>query len=521
MKVAFSLSVFMVGYCALAQSEMGFDAKVAADVECPVRPGGVDGQPFWNQNAVWFMYPPSFDFPEYPGCKGYRYQVRGADGVWHSFKSDTPHAVLTNIWSKLPVGHTEVRCTAWEANLHQLQMSTRTFWKMKPYDASSFPKAEKTYRESAMAGFEYMLNLPHMKNFVATGKPDHTYRHNCYPTKMHAATIRAMVQYSKMSPERREAAIKLAKTVADYLISVAQPKGTPLEFFTPTYEGKHATAGKYAGMNMLVYPADAGLGYLELYQVTMESKYLEAAKNLASTYLRLQGEDGSWYLKMYEKDGTPVNPNRLHPVGVLDFMDAMYAETKDIRYRECADRAFAYFDNGPLKDWNWEGQFEDVKPSAKYINLSMYFAGSVAIRLLRRWPDDQRRVAQAREILRWMEDQFLVWERPYKAEKLGFVGAGWDDWAVEPAVVEQYHYRQPVNSKVAKIASAFYAMYKVGGDELDLAKARTLADACVRIQEENGRIATIMTKGGLEDTQADWMNCFYETVRTIAEMAVE
>jgi len=28
------------------------------DLNVPVRPGGVNGQPFWNANSLWFMYPP-------------------------------------------------------------------------------------------------------------------------------------------------------------------------------------------------------------------------------------------------------------------------------------------------------------------------------------------------------------------------------------------------------------------------------------------------------------------------------
>ena len=517
--VAAGMALFCGLFASAAEPEL--QARVAADVVQPVRPGGAGGQPFWNGNSVWFMHPPSFDFPDYPGCKGYRFLIRDANAKWHEFFSDTPKASLGEVWQDLPVGHTEVRCIAWEGDYHCLQMSSRTFWKMAPYRPGAYPKADKTYLEAAKAGFEYMLTASHMRNFVKTGRPDPVYGHNCYPTKMHSATVRAMVRYAKLAPERTSDAHRLARTAADYLLSVSQPAGAPLAFFPPTYEGSRNTAGKYAGQNMLVYPADAGLAYLELYQATREAKYLKAAENVAATYLRLQGDDGSWYLKMHEKDGTPVNPNRLHPVGVLDFLDALYAETKDICYREAADRAFGYFDSGPLVDWNWEGQFEDVKPSAKFINPSMYFAGSVAIRLLRRWPNDPRRVAQAREILRWIEDQFVCWERPYKDEKLSFVGRTWSDWKVEPTVVEQFHYRQPVDSKAAKVAAAFLAMHRVSGDPLDLAKARTLGDACVRMQHADGRNPTIWTVEGDADPQADWMNCMYETLRTLADLADE
>ena len=94
---------------------------------------------------------------------------------------------------------------------------------------------------------------------------------------------------------------------------------------------------------------------------------------------------------------------------MLGFLERMYALIGDMKYRTAADRAFAYIEKGPLTTWNWEGQFEDVAPTAPYQNLTKHDACNTAMYLVRRFPSDQRRIAQAREILRFAEDQVVCW----------------------------------------------------------------------------------------------------------------
>ena len=173
-----------------------------------------------------------------------------------------------------------------------------------------------------------------------------------------------------------------------------RPEGSPLAGWPHTYEGTNNTAAVYAGQQMLVYPAKSGAAHLSLYAATKDERYLAAARRIAATYLKLQGGDGTWYLKLYEKDGQPVNGNRLMPNGVIDFLGRLYGVTGEVSYRQAADRAFAYIDEGPLKIWNWEGQFEDVPPSEPYFNLTKHSACDTAIYLLKRFPKDELRLRQ-------------------------------------------------------------------------------------------------------------------------------
>ena len=483
----------------------------------------------WNANAEWFMYAPSFAFKDVAGAAKYRFRVLDDCHVTREFDAAKPSDSLAPVWEKLPKGFVTVSCFALDAKGEVVGLAgERTFWKNAPFREGSYPKAKRPYPEAVKMGLEYLLDRPANRYFLEKGKPDPAYDLNCYPAKMHSATIEAMCDYLKASLPRKDEALKLARLCADYLIAIAEPEGRPLAGWPHTYEGKNNTAAQYAGQQMLVYPAKAGCAHLSLFAVTKEGRYLDAAKRVAATYLKLQGDDGTWYLKLFEKDGRAVNKNRLMPNGVIDFLERLYGVTGDERYRTAADRAFAYVDNGPLKTWNWEGQFEDVPPSEPYFNLTKHFACDTAIYLLKRFPQDARRRLQAAEILRWSEDQFIAWETPARKDGIGFRNrpgfkARWSHgWQTKysiwhcPAVMEQYSWYQPIDASAAKLIRTYLAYYRATGDKLALAKAKALGDAAVNNQRENGLSPTGWF--GNYDEYHNWINCHIATMQALQEL---
>lgn len=495
---------------------------VDEDMRNVVHPGGVDGAPFWNGNARWFMYAPSFDFPETDGTVYYKFRVIDHNHAEHAFRADSPKATLAPVWHEIPTGFTTVICEAryhndgnWVSRAHH-----RAFWKMPPFHPGAYPPAPRPYAEAAHMACEYLLAMPALRHLVETGAPDPQYLLNCYPAKMYSAVALLMSDFAKRNASRRTDAIRLACASLDYLISISQPQDAPLAFFPPTYRGKDYTAGQYASLNVLVHPAEAGEAAVAVYRVTGDAKYLEWAKNIAATYIRLQGEDGTWFFRVRESDGRPASPNRLAPDAVIDFMDALHDATGDAAYGECADRAFAFFENGPMKTWNWEGQFEDVEATPPYVNLTKHPACSAAIRMLERWPDDEKRRQVARDIVRFAEDQFVCWERPFKIGETRYNADYFErDFAVEPAVVEQYHYRAPVDASAAKLILTYLALHKAEGNLLDLAKARALGDAIARAQRPDGRIPTIWWPDATDNPQNDWLNCIVRSATALQALA--
>ena len=291
-------------------------ARVRDELAHEIRPGGVGGQEFWNGNAQMFMYPPSFSFQKVKGAVRYRFQAMDDQQYAHVFEAESPTASLKPVWEFVPRGLIAVFCFGLGGDGEVCGLAgQRRFWKKAPFEPGVYPRAKRPYAEAQKMLCEYILNLPEVAGLERDGHPDLAQKSNftSYPSKMQSALIRAMLSLAKVAPEKRERALKVARISADYLIEKSQKAGTPLEYFTPTYEGEGQLSGTYSGMHMLIYPADAGAALVNLGEATGEAKYLDAARRIAETYIRLQGEDGTWFLKMYEKDGKPASDNRLVP----------------------------------------------------------------------------------------------------------------------------------------------------------------------------------------------------------------
>ena len=510
----------------------GLEISVIGDVG--IRPVGADGQDaFWNAHAERFMYPPQFGFAAVDGAERYRFKVITDAHVALDFEDERPDAFLSPVWDWIPEnGFVTVLCFALDGRGCETALAgVRRFFKVAAFKEGAYPKAKRPYSEAARMVYDYIFGLPSTRHFLETGRPDMRYELNTYPTKMHSALVRAMVRYTKLRPDRAAEALKLAHLAADYLISISQPAGAPLAFMPPTYEGDGLPGYNDKGENMLVYPAHAGRAYLALHGVTGETKYLEAARRIAETYLKLQGEDGTCYLKIREKDGEPVAPNRTFPLGICEFLVQLGDVTGEGRYRAAADRGFELIDRGPLRTWNWEGQFEDVKPSEHYHNLTLHSPCATALYVLQRYPGDARRIAQARQLLDFSEDQFVVWERPCRPDGIGARSLDRDGrptnaddahylkWSV-PGVLEQYRCYVPIDSAAAKVMRTCLAVHRATGDAVYLAKARALADSLVTMQQPSGRIQTFWRETPEnEPLKNDWINCMIASADALAEFA--
>ena len=492
------------------------------DLHHEVRPGGLNGSPFWNERALLFIYPPSFEFKRVPGAASYRFTAFDDIHAAHGFTASEPTAAIAPIWFDLPVGAVTVTCKALDANGKEIgEVGRRRFWRAASFDPVQYRPAKRTYRDAYKLVLGYLFRWPDLAYLEEHGEPDVSKKTNftSYPSKMQSSVIHTMLCVAKAFPERREKALKIARISADYLLSTRAPDASPLAGFTATYASKGQRADDFGGQHMLIYPAEAGSAFLAMYAVTKDKDLFDAAVKIGKTYLRLQDKDGTWFLKMNEKDGTPVSGNRLVPTSVISFLEDIHAATGDAEYRAAADRAFAFIDRGPLADWNWEGQFEDINPSAhRYQNLTKHNACETAIYILKRFPGDRRRLEQARDILRYAEDQFVMWRAPCRGDGTGL----WTTiypfrcWRT-PAVLEQYSCYSPIDASAAKLIRTYLALYHAEGRALDLAKARALGDSMVNNQDESGRIRTYwIPEAGDDDSLAgavrmphggDWYNC--------------
>lgn len=549
MKVCFAAVAVMVSLAGAAET---LAEAVAKDLERPVRPGGVEGRPFWNRYSVQFMYPPAFEFAAVKGAAKYRFTV--VDDVLneHVFETDRPTADLSPVWKGVPVGFARVTVDGLGADGAVCgRAGTRRFWKAAAFE----PPRAWGYGEAARRYYGYLFEQPNTVHFREKGTPDEEGFLDLpvvYPSKMNSALIQAMLRYAKACPERRDAAILTARKVADYMLSVSQPADAPLAHFPPTYWKKanqHLSFAsvKYAGQNMLIYPAWMGDAYLDLHEATGERKYLDAALAIAATFERIQCSNGSWYVKVWEKDGKPVvegentEPYYIIPTDIYFFFAHLAAKTGDSRWTKVADRAFGYLEKGPMTTYDWAAQYEDTPPTKDYIGHSGDMAADAALILLDRYPTDQARIEQARELMRWVEDQFVFWTRPCRSDKRGILSEkseafspiwdgshpkySFDNWLDVPSSTEKYGYTNPINSKTAKVMRLFLKMYRRTGDRLCLEKAKALGDGIVKIQAMvgTGNIPTHFWKTDCRGDRGenDWTNCGTFTALGLEELADE
>ncbi len=436
------------------------------------------------------------------------------------FIADKPWESLSAVWDAVPTGEVKLVVEA----LHDMRVlyiaGERSFYRASPYRGPYHTRGD--YRESAEKLFRYLFNAPYIQYWLEHGEPDPDYGLYSYPAKMYSAVISGMLTFSELTndPSEKKRAMRIATIVADKLISISEPKGSPLEYFPPTYTGpiyadmvKEWRGESLADRMMLIYPASAGQVYLDLYVQTGEKKYYDAAAGIAETYKNIQLDNGTWYLLVYVESGMPVEGNFVAPTGVNNFLRRLGKMCGCPEFESVSEKAHLWLKENMARDFNWEGQFEDQKPSDRYKNLSKGQACSYAIQLLESSGGEPLMIHEAEELIRFAEDQFVIWEDPVQGDYWGIKSADW----ITPCVLEQYNFYTPVNTSSASMIEAYRSAYVRTGNILYLSKAIDLAGTILKTQNtETGHYPTYLVSNLLE--QEGWINCMVYTARTMMEL---
>lgn len=470
-----------------------------------IRPGIPGKIPFWNRYAQQYIYAPAFEVLPLTTAEKYLFTALGSDSIEYTFIAEKTYEDLSPIWNEIPVGFVQLKISG--IDLQGNEVGEKKLFSF--YKAASFrgPYHQKTsdYEVSAEKALEYEFNQNHIQNWAINGNPDIVaYNLYCYPSKNIGAVTEIMLEYSKISKQDHDQALQIAINAAEYLINISEPKGAPLEFFPPTYAGEQRTSKAYSNQFMTIYPAHTASTYLDLFDVTQDIKYKEAALRIAATYKKLQEPSGTWKLKLW-RDGSPVTNNECIPVGIIRFLDRLESQYNIKEYMEVKNNAFDWIFNNPLKTYNWSGQFEDIAPVEPYKNLSKDEASGFAIYLFERVDENENFIQIADELLRFCEDQFIIWEKPMPQKQYNV-----EEW-ITPCVLEQYSCYEPINASVANMMEAYLAGYKATKNEVYKAKAIELANAVTLAQHpDTGRYPTYWQLNERQNTNIgwiDWLNC--------------
>ena len=240
-----------------------------------------------------------------------------------------------------------------------------------------------------------------------------------------------MVYYSRLEPKEAGNALELARRAADYLLSISFGKGHPLEGLPPTYsfEGLDAeavnrvapAAKDCVGTMMMIYPVSAAIAYLTLADATGDNKYFDAALKIAEYYKKTVLPSGSWYLLYDCESGKPLKDNVCVDFKFVNFFHMLYEKTKDACWHELEIGCYKYITERCLSTYNWEGQFEDVAVSGNYRNLTHFTANNLIMYVSKNLRDDEVMTEEAKDLIRFVEDQFVVWGE-YPKWNLNFDG---------------------------------------------------------------------------------------------------
>jgi hypothetical protein len=151
-----------------------------------------------------------------------------------------------------------------------------------------------------------------------------------------------------------------------------------------------------------------GYGYLRLYEMTGNTRYLDAAIRcadaLAKNYKAGNAEKSPWPYRVYARDGltgegdvSGYSANVVEPIMLFD--ELMRIAKGDVQqYKAVREAAWQWLENYPLKNNIWSGYFEDVNPDMNNMNqvIPLELARYVLLHPEKdeNWKEDSRRLIE-------------------------------------------------------------------------------------------------------------------------------
>lgn len=456
----------------------------------PLRPGIPGESPFWNKYAERFIYAPAFDYNKVENADKYRFEVVSEeDSSTYNFESDVPYAPLSPVWTEMPVSYFTLKVVGLSEEGDSLGMAGEgRYYRAAPFNGV-YHQPVMPYDSSAFIALDRLLHKDYVNHWLEYKKPDPDYPNYRYPAKLMSALIVGAVTHARLKPNTEDAkrSTEIARIVADYLISISYPQTSVWSDFPPSYHGYNIGKNPKSHMqlenNLTIIGADAGHAYLDLYDLTGDQKYFEAAKKIAKTYVKTQMDNGTWHMYVNHKTGEPIAENLAIPTSPVNYFDRLRKDYNVEGLEKASEKALAWLMENPVKTFDWQAQFEDVKTYPPYRKHSREQACDLASYLFR----NNKNIPLAEELVRFSEDQFVIWEMPmdfFVREHNDNPGWHSKNW-ITPSVQEQYNFWMPVNRTAGIMLQTYWDAYEATKKDIYLAKAKSIANAITLVQEVN------------------------------------
>lgn len=477
----------------------------------------------WNAYSIQFIDPPVFRLLPLPGAWTFQAIVEQGGRTW-KVEATAPRLDFSSIWTQIPVKafHLTFRWVDEKGNVLAEERSRRikaSDWQglMEPpadwvaaadrniaYLIRVAESGRAPYREPGVPVWIWSAASPcpvPTRESLGPGYDIPDYREyfayrsrlwpdghgESYPGCIIPAIIYGMLAHARSGRPERESALRLARVVGDWALEHRLPDAGPLPLFPFSTISKGKYFGGIEAHNVILLRASwIGLSLVKLYEATREQKYLNYAAHIARITARFQAPDGSFPYRVDPGDGKVTEAFCTGGIQFSLLVEALAANSAvgpDLLL--ASERAVQWMIAYPARTNNWQGGYEDIAEARPYRNLTHWEAQLLIWYLCRHADRDPSYLPLAKSLLRFVEDQFVLFGPESEAHPVPVKG---------PLVFEQYACWWPMEGHTGYYIQSLLALHQATGDSVYLDKAAAAANAICAQQFADGSISNWGTR---------------------------
>ena len=450
----------------------------------------------WNRFAKRFVYAPTLTWNEISGAAAYIVQyAHENDKQAQTVRLEKPVFDMGSCWASIDNGLIDL--LAWAVDAEGKPISStreRRFYKSAGFDGVRLEPAD--YLASIDRNMAYLLAPPRdeVKDYER-GLPRSCWsstedsitggrRFLAFPALHHPSFILGYLEYARQIPggEHAAEAVRQAKQYGHWLLENRHPADWKCSLFPYSTIEYGRMEGYIEGRNVTLFrAARVGEAMVALFRHFKDERYLAYARHLADVYVKLQGPDGAWPYRIDPKDGKVVEEYTSNAITAARLFGMLEKIEPNPAYAAAREKAAQWMMENPVRDYRWQGMYEDVGAAPPYRNLQHYDTNEMIRYLVHYHRDDRERMRVAEELNRWIEDQFVIWQYGDRSV---------DVRCPTPMVCEQYTCFDPMEGHTARWMLTLIALHRATGDDTYLTKAANAGNALVRAQQPSGAYST-------------------------------
>jgi hypothetical protein len=497
----------------------------------------------WNAYSVQFIDPPVFQLLPLPEARAFRAVVDQNGAAW-TVEATAPRLDLSSIWPRLAVRKFRLTLEWVDERGNVLSREESVRIKAPDWQGLREPAADwvgaadrniaylirvadsgrAPYREPGVPVWIWSAASPCPRPTPESLGPGYAikdYREyfeyraklwpeghgESYPGCIIPAIIYGMLAHAQAGRPQRKTALKLARTAGDWALANRLPDSGAL----PLFPYSTISMGKFYGgiesktVNLL-RASWIGLSLVRLYEATQDRRYLDYARHIARVTARFQAPDGSFPYRVDPRDGTVTEAFCTGAIQFSLLVEALAPYGLDPDLLMASERSVQWMIAYPARTHHWQGGYEDIGEYKPYQNLTHWEAQLLIQYLCRHADRDPAYLPLAKQILRFVEDQFVLFGPESEAHPVPVKG---------PLVFEQYLCWWPMEGHAGYYIQTLLELHKATGEGVYLDKARAAANAICAQQFEDGAISNWGTRW-LENGQPRGTDCGHNWYNTNA-----